>query len=81
MFLTLKHLKENNTLQVTMYKKHRALVLTPKFCVYLQSPPNIKFDVFNKKDKSKILYLAKCLILNVVLILCPTCFIRNVSFH
>ncbi|AFM02761.1 hypothetical protein Fleli_0272 [Bernardetia litoralis DSM 6794] len=36
-----------------MYKKHRAFVLTPKFCVYLQSPPNIKFDVFNKKIKVK----------------------------
>ena len=43
-----------------MYKKHRAFVLTSKLYVYLKSPPNIKFDVFNKKDKSKILYLAKC---------------------
>ncbi len=43
-----------------MYKKHRAFELTPKSCVYLQSPPNIKFDIFNKKDKYKILYLAKC---------------------
>lgn len=42
-----------------MYKKHRSLVLTPKSCVFLQSPPNIKFGILNKKDKSKILYLAK----------------------
>ena len=41
-----------------MYKKHRSLVLTPKLCVFLQSPPNIKFGIFNKKDKNKILYLA-----------------------
>ena len=46
---------------LTMYKKHRAFVLTPKFCVYLLSPPNIKFGIFNIKDKYKILYLAKCL--------------------
>ena len=62
-----------------MYKKHRAFVLTPKFCAYLQSPPNIKFDVFNKKDKSKILYLAKCQNRSVVLILCPTFLILNVD--
>ena len=43
-----------------MYKKHRAFVLTSKFCVYLQSPPNIKFGIFNIKDKYKILHLAKC---------------------
>ena len=42
-----------------MYKKHRAFVLTPKFCVYLQSPLNIKFGVYRRKDKSKYLYLAK----------------------
>ena len=29
----------------TLYKKHRAFVLTPKFSVYLQSPPNIKYCV------------------------------------
>ena len=37
-----------------MYKKHRASMLTLKLCVYLQSPPNIKFDVNSKIDKSKI---------------------------
>ena len=37
-----------------MYKKHRAFVLNPKFCEYLQSPLNIKFGVYRRKDKSKI---------------------------
>jgi len=40
-----------------MYKKHRAFVLTPKFCVYLQSPLNINL-AFQTKIKAKYLYLA-----------------------
>ena len=62
-----------------MYKKHRAFGVTPKSCVYLQSPPNIKFGIFNIKDKYKMLYLAKCQTQNSVLILCPTCFILTVN--
>ena len=38
----------------TMYKKHRDSVLTPKFCVYLLSPLNIKYDIYRRKDKCKI---------------------------
>ena len=30
---------------VTMYIKNMAFVLTPKFCAFLQSPLNIKFDI------------------------------------
>ena len=37
-----------------MYKKHRAFVLIQKYYVYLQSPLNIKFGVYSRKDKSKI---------------------------
>ena len=38
--------KQNEkALCTTRYKKHRAFVLTPKFCVYLQSPLNIKFGI------------------------------------
>ncbi len=37
-----------------MYKKHRAFVLTLKVGVYLWSPPNIRFGVYSRKDKSKI---------------------------
>ncbi len=41
-----------------MYKKHRAFVLPPKFCVYLHSPLNINL-AFKQKIKAKHLYLAK----------------------
>jgi hypothetical protein len=44
---------------VTLYKKYRAFVLNQKFCVYLQSPLNIKFDICNTKIKAKFLYLTK----------------------
>ena len=47
-------LEKMNSQWLTMYKKHRAFVLTPKFCVYLQSPLNIKFSIYRRKDKSKI---------------------------
>ena len=36
-----------------MYKKHRALVLNRKICEYLESPLNIKFGIYSRKDKSK----------------------------
>jgi len=36
---------EKKTQHLTMYKKHRAFVLTPKFCAYLQSPLNIKLGI------------------------------------
>jgi hypothetical protein len=45
---------ERKARQVTMYKKHRAFVLKRKVCAYLQSPLNIKFGVYKRKDKSKI---------------------------
>ncbi len=37
-----------------MYKKHRAVCAKLKFYSYLQSPLNIKFGVYSRKDKSKI---------------------------
>ena len=37
-----------------MYKKHRSFVLNRKVRAYLQRPPNIKFGVYRRKDKSKI---------------------------
>jgi hypothetical protein len=30
---------------LTIYKEHRAFVLTPKVCEYLQSPLNIRFGI------------------------------------
>lgn len=42
-----------------MYKKHRAFVLNRKACVYLQSPLNIKFGIYGKKNKSKIFIFSK----------------------
>ena len=52
---TERKIKYENT---TTYKKHRALVITLKVCVYLQSPLNIKFGIYTK-IKAKYLYLAK----------------------
>jgi len=49
---TLASLRKESQL-VTMYKKHRAIVLNRKVSVYLQSPLNIKFGI-SVKDKSKI---------------------------
>ena len=37
-----------------MYKKHRAFGANPNAFFYLQSPLNIKFGSYSKKDKSKI---------------------------
>lgn len=34
--------KRNNEC-LTMDKKHRAFMITQKFCVYLLRPPNLKF--------------------------------------
>ena len=41
-----------------MHKKHRPFVIKQKVCEYLQSPLNIKYDVYNRKDKSKIIILS-----------------------
>jgi hypothetical protein len=38
----------------TMYIKNRAFVPNRKVCEFLQSPLNIKFGVYRKKNKSKI---------------------------
>ena len=49
-----------------------------KVCIYLESPPNIKFGVYAKKDKSKIFIFGLTPIRNVSLIICPMFITMNV---
>jgi hypothetical protein len=49
----------NNNYTQQCIKNIGQFVLNRKVCEYLESPLNIKFGVYSRKDKSKILYLAK----------------------